>query len=109
MSLDRLSSRERQIALLDRYGPLLTEHQATVLDLHLREDWSLAEIAAHQQTSRAAVHDLIRRALQALEAYEDRLGLLAEAAARRQSSAGVRRELAALRRRLERLEQTVGV
>src|SRR5947209_9766597 len=45
MALDRLTSRERQIALLDRYGALLTDHQREVLDLHLREDWSLAEIA----------------------------------------------------------------
>jgi len=109
MSLDRLSSRERQIALLERYGSLLTEHQRQVLDLHLREDWSLAEIAAHQDTSRAAVHDLVRRSLLLLEGYEERLGLLAEAAARRDSATGLRRELAAVRRRLERLEHAVGV
>lgn len=109
MALDRLTSRERQIALLDRYGPLLTDHQRAVLDLHLREDWSLAEIAAHQATSRAAVHDLLRRALQALDGYEARLGLLAEAATRRDAAAGLRRELSALRRRLERLEGAVGV
>jgi uncharacterized protein len=109
MALDRLTSRERQIALLERYGALLTDHQRGVLDLHLREDWSLAEIAAHQETSRAAVHDLLRRALQTLEGYEARLGLLEEAASRRDAAAGMRRELAALRRRLERLEHAVGV
>lgn len=109
MSLDRLSSREHRIALLERYGTLLTDHQRRVLDLHLRQDWSLAEIAAHQETSRAAVHDLIRRSLQALEGFEVRLGLLGEAAARRQAAAGLRRELAAVRRRLERLEEAVGV
>ena|SRR5579872_601349 len=109
MSLDRLGSRERQIALLERYGALLTEHQRRVLDLHLREDWSLAEIAAHQDTSRAAVHDLVRRSLLSLEGFEARLGLLAEAATRRQAAVGIRRELALLRRRLERLEHAVGV
>jgi uncharacterized protein len=109
MALDRLSSRERQIALLERYGALLTDHQRVVLDLHLRQDWSLAEIAAHQETSRAAVHDLVRRCLQSLVGYEAKLGLLAEAEARRESASGVRRELAALRRRLERLEHAVGV
>ena len=109
MALDRLTSRERQITLLERYGALLTEHQREVLDLHLRQDWSLAEIGAHQETSRAAVHDLVRRSLQLLEGYEQRLGLLAEAVARRESADVIRRELAALRRRLERLEQAVGV
>lgn len=109
MSLDRLGSRERQVALLERYGSLLTDHQRQVLDLHLREDWSLAEIAAHQRTSRAAVHDLVRRSLLLLEGFDERLGLLAEADTRRQAAAGLRRELASLRRRLERLEHAVGV
>jgi predicted DNA-binding protein YlxM (UPF0122 family) len=109
MSLDRLGERERQIALLERYGSLLTPLQVQVLDLHLRQDWSLTEIAAHQGTSRAAAHDLIRRSLQLLGGYEARLGLLAEAASRRQAAASLQRELRAVRRRLERVEQAVGV
>jgi uncharacterized protein len=109
MALDRLTSRERQIALLERYGPLLTEHQRQVLDLQLREDWSLAEIAAHQETSRAAVHDLVRRSVLALVSFEERLGLLAEEASRREAADGLRRELAAVRRRLTRLEGAVRV
>lgn len=109
MDLDRLNSRERGVALFERYGSLLTEHQRQVLDLHLRQDWSLAEIAEHQATSRAAVHDLVRRSLQALEGYEERLGLLAESAARREVAEAMRRELGALRRRLERLEGAVRV
>ncbi|HEX6489463.1 MAG TPA: hypothetical protein VF137_11420 [Candidatus Dormibacteraeota bacterium] len=109
MDLDTLGSRERRIALFERYGVLLTDHQREVLDLQLRQDWSLAEIAAHQKTSRAAVHDLVRRSLEAMEAYEDRLCLLAESRARRQQADALRRELGALRRRLERLEGAVGV
>ncbi len=92
-----LSARQRQLALFDRYGALLTGHQRKVLDLHLRQDWSLAEIARLQRISRSAVHDLIRRALQGLEGYEARLGLVAE-------RASVARQLATVRRRLERLE-----
>ncbi len=106
---DRLAWREHRVALLERYGALLTERQRQVLDLHLRQDWSLTEIAEHQVTSRAAVHDLVRRSLLALEGYDERLGLLAEAASRKESAAGLRRELASLRRRLERLEGAVGV
>ena len=60
----------------DMYGALLTEHQREVIDLYLRSDWSLAEIASHQGTSRAAVHDLLRRSTISLLDYEKRLGLL---------------------------------
>ncbi len=100
MALDSLQTRGRTLALYERYGALLTEHQRQVLDLYLRNDWSLAEIASHQRTSRAAVHDLLRRSTKSLVEYESRLGLLAESARRR-------REIASLRRKLARLEGTV--
>jgi predicted DNA-binding protein YlxM (UPF0122 family) len=100
MPLDTLQARGRTLALYERYGALLTEHQRDVVDLYLRRDWSLAEIAAHQKTSRAAVHDILRRSTLALQAYEKRLGLLAESARRQ-------REIEALKRQLARLEGTV--
>ncbi len=100
MPLDSLQARGRVLALYERYGALLTEHQREVVDLYLKSDWSLGEIAAHQGTSRAAVHDIVRRSTHALEDYEQRLGLLAEAARRR-------REIEALRKQLARLELTV--
>jgi len=100
MALDTLQARGRTLALYERYGPLLTEHQREVIDLYLRSDWSLAEIAAHQKTSRAAVHDIIRRSTLSLQGYERRLGLLAESARRR-------REIGALKRQIARLEGTV--
>jgi len=100
MPLDTLQTRGRTLALYERYGPLLTDHQRKVIDLYLRSDWSLAEIAAHQGTSRAAVHDIVRRSTSALQEYERRLGLLAESVRRR-------RELLALKRRIDRLEARV--
>ena len=100
MALDSLQARGRTLALYERYGALLTEHQREVMDLYLRSDWSLAEIAANHGTSRAAVHDLLRRSTRALHEYEERLGLLAEASRRR-------REIDALKRRIARLEATV--
>lgn len=100
MALDTLQARGRTLALYERYGALLTEHQREVMDLYLRSDWSLAEIAANHGTSRAAVHDLLRRSTRALHEYEERLGLLAEASRRR-------REIEALKRRIARLEATV--
>ena len=104
MLLDTLSSRERNVALFERYGRLLTDHQREVLELHLDSDWSLAEIAARQQVSRAAVHDLIRRSLEALEDSERRLGLLAEAEQRARARQALAAEVAELRRRVTRLE-----
>ena len=92
------------LALYERYGPLLTEHQRDVMDLHLRSDWSLAEIAAQHGTSRAAVHDIVRRSSVALQGYEKRLGLLAEAARRRRALEVLDRELNTLKRRVAQLE-----
>lgn len=104
MSLDTLQARSHYLALFDRYSALLTDHQREVLDLHLRSDWSLAEIAAHQGTSRAAVHDIVRRSTRSLEEYERRLGLLAEAGRRRRAIASLERELAGLKRHMARLD-----
>lgn len=100
MALDRLQMRSRFLALYERYGALLTPHQRGILDLHLRSDWSLAEIADHEGTSRAAVHDLVRRSRTALEDYEKRLGLLAETQKRKRAVQALERELASLRERI---------
>ena len=107
MALDTLQARGRSLALYERYGALLTDHQREVVHLYLRSDWSLAEIADHQGTSRAAVHDIVRRSTQALQEYERRLGLLAESARRRRALDAVERELDGLRRRIARLEGAV--
>src|SRR5437868_10305357 len=104
MALDTLQARGRLLALYERYGALLTEHQREVVDLYLRSDWSLAEIAAHEGTSRAAVHDIVRRSTLALREYEERLGLLAETARRRRALEVLERELNSLKRRLSRIE-----
>jgi uncharacterized protein len=103
MALDTLQARNRYLALYDRYGALLTDHQRQVLDLHLKSDWSLAEIASNQGTSRAAVHDLIRRSTRGLEDYESRLGLLKEAGRRRRAIASLERQLADLKQRMAQL------
>jgi predicted DNA-binding protein YlxM (UPF0122 family) len=92
------------VALLERYGSLLTEHQREVLELHLGNDWSLAEIASRQGVSRSAVHDLIRRSMLLLEDSERRLGLLAEADRLRDERRALAAELADLRRRITKLE-----
>ena len=104
MALDTLQERERQIDLLERYGTLLTRHQQEVLDLYLRRDWSLSEVAQQQEVSRAAVHDLVKRSVVALEDHERRLGLLAEREQRRIAREAISAELGQVRKRLVRLE-----
>jgi predicted DNA-binding protein YlxM (UPF0122 family) len=107
MALDTLQARGRTLALYERYGALLTDHQRKVIDLYLRSDWSLAEIAQHQGTSRAAVHDIIRRSTLVLQGYERRLGLLAESTRHRRALAAMERDLNGLQRRLTKLEASV--
>ena len=104
MALDTLQARGRSLALYERYGALLTDHQKEVVDLYLRSDWSLAEIAEHQGTSRAAVHDIVRRSTSAMQEYERRLGLLAESARRQRALRALEGDLDDLRRRIARLE-----
>src|SRR3982074_393821 len=105
MRLDTLAARGRHLALFERDGKLLTKHQQEVLDLSLRSDWSLAEIADHQGTSRAAVHDIVKRSTDALEDYERRLGLLVEAGRRRRKVALLASALAGVQQRLAGLER----
>lgn len=68
--------------LLDFYGPLLTERQRQMAELHWHHDLSLGEIAEQFAVSRQAVHDTLRRAQTQLEEYERKLRLLAKFRAR---------------------------
>ena len=103
MRLDTLQARGRSLALYERYGALLTDHQQAILDLYLRSDWSLAEIANHEGTSRAAVHDIVKRSTHSMQEYERRLGLLTEAVRRKRAIEALEKELEGLQRRMARL------
>lgn len=66
-----------EMALLaDFYGPLLTEKQQNVWDLHYQQDLSLAEIAEAEHISRQAIYDLLKRTERILVEYEAKLGLV---------------------------------
>jgi uncharacterized protein len=73
--LDRTRRRQRQLRLLDLYGPLLTAHQRRILHLAWEEDWSYGEIAERERVSRTAVYDVVRRTAANLDGYETKLGL----------------------------------
>ncbi|MGI5912086.1 MAG: YlxM family DNA-binding protein [Syntrophomonadaceae bacterium] len=72
-----LQKRSQIILLKDFYGPLLTEKQQNVLNLHYENDWSLGEISNNMKITRQAVYDILKRAEIALQNYEKRLGLVA--------------------------------
>jgi uncharacterized protein len=73
--LDSARRRQRQLRLLDLYGPLLTEHQRRILHLAWELDWSYGEIAERERVTRTAIYDLIRRSTTNLDGYEQKLGL----------------------------------
>lgn len=69
--------RMRLVRLYDIYGGLLTDRQQKCMEMHFYNDLSLSEIAEEYSVSRQAIYDLLRRAEQLLEKYENRLKLFA--------------------------------
>ena len=76
--MDELEKTNQVNLLIDVYGNLMTEKQQRYLSMYYEEDLSLSEIAEILEVSRNAVYDQLKRALQSLEQYEKRLGLLAK-------------------------------
>lgn len=66
----------RMTMLFDFYGEILTERQKEFFDLYYNEDLSLAEIAENAGISRQGVRDVIVRAEAAMQALEDRTGII---------------------------------
>ena len=71
-----LIKREYHIALFDTYKELLTEKQQEYFILYYYEDLSLKEIADFKNVSRNAVFDQIKKVINILEEYEEKLKLL---------------------------------
>ena len=64
--------------LYDFYGELLTEHQQSIYEDVVLNDYSCTEVAAERGISRQGVHDMIKRCTKALEGYEEKLHLIAK-------------------------------
>lgn len=71
--MDKLA---RQALLYDFYGELLTEHQRSIYEEVVLNDYSLSEVAEDQGISRQGVHDLVKRSTRILEDYEQKLHLV---------------------------------
>ena len=100
--------------LLDFYGELLTEKQRRLCDFHWNEDYSLAEIAETESTTRQAVWDNLHRAEAKLRQFEENTGIIRRWLDRREQIEEVRERLSALlpdneesRRVLARLDELI--
>lgn len=60
--------------LNDFYGALLTSRQRETLTSYFDYDLSLSEIAENEGVTRQAVHDVISKAIEQLNAYENVIG-----------------------------------
>lgn len=63
------------VILLDFYGGLLTEKQASALDGYYNQDLSLAEIAEEMGISRQGVMAFLKQGEKHLKSFEEKLGL----------------------------------
>lgn len=61
--------------LLDFYGDILSERKRAVMDDYYNNDLSLSEIASELGISRQGVRDIIKKAEEELDFYEQKLHL----------------------------------
>ena len=62
--------------LFDFYGGLLTEKQRRAFEMHIENDFSLAEIADELKISRQGALDLLKRSGETMNRYEGILRLI---------------------------------
>ena len=74
--VSKMQDRIKINSYLDFYESLLTDKQRQICSMYYREDLSLQEIADIEGTSRAAVHDLLKRTKNELSRFESHLHML---------------------------------
>ncbi len=62
--------------LLDCYGELLTDRQKEIMELYFQADLSLSEIQEELGISRSAIQNALKKSIDLLLEYEDRLHIL---------------------------------
>lgn len=72
-----LIKREYHISLFDIYKELLTDKQQEYFILYYYEDYTLSEIAESKNVSRNAVFDQIKKVINIIENYEEKLKIYA--------------------------------
>ena len=68
--------------LLDFYGDLLTEKQYSAVNLHYNEDYSLFEISEQMNITRQGVFESIKKGVDNLTYFEEKLKLYEKASLR---------------------------
>lgn len=76
--IDKIDNVTRVSLLYDFYGALLTEKQRKVMEMYHEENLTLQEIAEESGITRQAVHNTLKFAEDALNEYEEKLGLVNE-------------------------------
>lgn len=74
--VDKIDNVIKVSLLYDFYGALLTEKQRSVMEMYHEENLTLQEIAEESGITRQAVHNTLKFAEEALNEYEDKLGLV---------------------------------
>ena len=87
--------------LYDFYGPLLTDKQRQIYEAVRFGDLSLSEASEIFGVSRQGIHDTVRRVEEALDRYEEKLGLVRQ-------FREVKEKAGLIRAICEELDRTVG-
>ncbi len=64
--------------LYDFYGELLAEKQRNIIRLYYENNLSLSEVGEELGITRQGVHEALKKSIERLLSYEDRLGLVKE-------------------------------
>lgn len=73
--MDTINKTIRYSKLLDIYQPLLTETQSEIMSDYFLYDLSLSEIAESRNVSRAAIEDALKKGMNKLDDFEQKMHL----------------------------------